>query len=93
MANVVSAWKGHYEVEFSFNEEIFYVVNDYKENGERDIRVIVEQEYLLADKPEALFRLWDTAEESGIEGEIPAGMCFELEEAMNEGRKAARAAQ
>ena len=91
MANVVRAYKGHYTVEFSFDGETYYVVNDFKENGERDIRIYTEQEYLLEEKnPEAVFRLWDTAEESGISGELPAGMCFELETAMEMGKRAAQ---
>jgi hypothetical protein len=91
MASVVRAYKGHYTVEFSFDDKTYYVVNDFKENGERDIRIYTEQEYLLEENnPETLFRLWDTAEESGISGELPAGMCFELESAMEMGKRAAQ---
>jgi len=91
-ANVVNAHKGHYEVEYSFNGKTYYVVNDFKENGERDIRIYTEAEYLLGyeNNPETLFRLWDDAEESGISGELPAGMCFALEPAMEIGKRAAQ---
>ena len=94
MAKLIKAWKGHYTVEFSFGEETYYIENDFDDNGNRNLRIYTEQEFLLADEPEPIFRIWEVVDgieivDSGIEGESPAGAYEEIEEAMELGKKSA----
>lgn len=88
MAELVKAWDGHYTVEFESRGNRYYIENDFDVKGNRDLRIYSEQEYLLADEPEPLFRIWEKGEESGLEGEPPCP-CFDVEEAMEIGKQAA----
>ena len=80
---LIKAFKGHYTMEFTFKGEHFYLVNDY-EGEKKDLRVYSEQEFLLADEPEAMYRVRDKEE-----GRLPVGMFDVVFEAMNFGKKMA----
>lgn len=85
-AEVLTAYDGHYKVEFTFNKKRFYLVGNYKEDGATDIRVYNESEFLLADEPEEMYSVRDGREN----GRLPfGGMYVAVYEAMKYGRKTA----
>lgn len=81
--SLIKAYKGHYEAEFTFKGERFYLVEDYNEK-ENDLRVYSESEFLLADEPKAIYRV--NGKESG---RLPLLMYGVIFEAMKFGRNKA----
>lgn len=82
--SLLKAYEGHYEVEFTFKGERFYLVEDYNDEA-KDIRVYSESEFLLADEPEAMYRVHNKEE-----GRVPNGMFGVIFEAMKFGRAKAQ---
>ena len=82
---LLKAYGGHYEVEFTFNGEHFYLVTDYENDVKRDVRVYTEQEFLLADEPETMYEVHNSKEH----GRLPNGMSIMVWEAMKLGHKKA----
>lgn len=92
--DIIKAWKDdkvHYTVEFQFNGERYYVIHNYSA-GYIDFKVVTEQEFLLADEPEAIYKVSYRLGGEGVkvDGVIPDGMSGELVKAMEAGNKAAK---
>ena len=81
--SLLNSYEGHYEVEFTFNGEHYYLVEDYSDK-EKDLKVFSESEYLLAEEPEAMYRVHKKEE-----GRVPTEMFGVIYEAIKYGRKQA----
>ena len=82
---LLKAYEGHYEVEFTFNGKHFYLTTDYQKDVKRHVKVFSESEFLLADEPEPMYEVRNSKES----GRLPNGMSIMVWEAMKLGHKKA----